>query len=99
MKRLMGRIDITILIGLFFSPWICTSGLAQSTAQISGVVKDQSGAVLPGVEVSATQTDTGLTRTVITNETGSYTMPNLPVGPYRLEGALPGFSTFVQTGI
>ena len=68
----------------------CSSAWAQGgTAQISGTVKDQTAAVLPGVEVSATQTDTGLSRTVISNETGFYAFPNLPVGPYRLEAALP----------
>jgi hypothetical protein len=76
-----------------------TSGWAQSVAQISGTVTDQSGAILPGVEVTVTQTDTGLARTVITSETGSYVLPNLPVGPYRLEAALPGFRTFAQSGI
>jgi len=72
---------------------------AQATAQISGTVRDQSGAVLPGVEVTATQTDTGIARNTITNETGSYVLSNLPLGPYKLEAALTGFRTFVQTGI
>lgn len=70
-----------------------------STAQVSGIVNDQTGAVLPGVEITVTQTETGITRTTITNETGSYVLPNLAVGPYRLEASLPGFRTFVQTGI
>src|SRR5262245_43294606 len=77
----------------------CAMLWAQATAQISGVVKDQSGAVLPGVEITAAQTDTGITRTALTNETGSYVLPNLPLGPYRLEAALAGFRTYVQTGI
>src|SRR2546428_5660700 len=72
---------------------------AQATAQISGTVKDQSGAVLPGVEVTATQADTGIRRATVTNETGSYVLPNLVTGPYKLEAALPGFRSFVQTGI
>ncbi len=72
---------------------------SQATAQISGTVRDQTGAVLPGVEVTTTQTETGITRTVVTNETGSYVLSNLALGPYRLEAALPGFRTFVQTGI
>src|SRR6266850_5455612 len=72
---------------------------AQSTAQINGTIKDQTGAVLPGVEVTATQTTTGFARSVVTDETGSYTLTSLPVGPYRLEAAVPGFRTFVQTGI
>jgi Carboxypeptidase regulatory-like domain len=72
---------------------------AQATAEISGTVRDQTGAVLPGVEVTARQTDTGVSRNTVSNETGSYVLSNLPVGPYRLEAALPGFRTFVQTGI
>jgi outer membrane receptor protein involved in Fe transport len=70
-----------------------------STAQLSGRITDESGAVLPGVTVTATQTDTGLTRSVVTNENGTYVLPNLPTGPYRLEAALQGFRTFAQTGI
>ncbi len=72
---------------------------AQSTAQVSGSVTDQSGAVLPGVEVTMTQTATGLNRSGVTNETGSYVLTSLPIGPYRLEASLPGFRTYVQTGI
>src|SRR6185503_10208817 len=89
---------MNVLIAILFV-FVCTTVWAQSTAQISGVVKDQSGAVLPGVEVTATQTDTGLARNTVTNETGSFVLPNLPVGPYRLEATLPGFRTYLQTGI
>src|SRR5213080_4149516 len=71
----------------------------QATAQISGTVRDQSGAVLPGVEVTATQTDTGIARNTITNETGLFVLSNLAIGPYKLEAALPGFRTYAQTGI
>src|SRR5437762_3602745 len=87
------------LCGFLFSCAAWTAVWAQSTAQLSGTVRDQSGAVLPGVEVKATQTATGLERSVLTNETGSYILPNLPVGPYKLEASLPGFRTFAQTGI
>ncbi|HYR44374.1 MAG TPA: carboxypeptidase-like regulatory domain-containing protein [Terriglobia bacterium] len=73
--------------------------LAQSTAQVTGTIKDQTGAVLPGVEVTVTQSDTGFKRSAVTNETGSYVLPSLPVGPYRLEAVLPGFRTYTQTGI
>ena len=53
-------------------------------------VTDTSGAVLPGVTVTATQTDTGSTRTVVTDGDGAYLMSNLPPGPYRLEVCAPG---------
>ena len=73
--------------------------LAQEVAQISGTVTDQSGAVVPGVEVTATQTDTGAKRTVITDASGLYVIPNLPLGSYRLEAMKMGFRAFVQTGV
>src|SRR6266481_1486400 len=88
-----------VLNVLLVSLLTCSVLWAQSTAQLTGTVKDQSGAVLPVVEVTATQTATGSSRSVVTDETGSYVLTNLPVGPYRLEAALPGFRTFVQTGI
>src|SRR5262249_31181963 len=80
---------------------VCATVWAQavSVAQITGTVKDSSGAMLPGVELKATQTETGYTRSVITDETGAYIISNLPVGPYRLEASLPGFTTHAQTGI
>ena len=70
-----------------------------STAQISGTVKDESGGVLPGADVTATQTETGVTRTVITDADGAYVLSNLPLGPYRLEVKLSGFRTYSRTGI
>ena len=70
-----------------------------STAQITGTVRDDSGGVLPGADVTAIQTATGVRRSVVTNESGSYVLSNLPIGPYRLEVALPGFRSFAQTGI
>src|SRR5256886_6520683 len=76
-----------------------TNGWAQATAEISGTARDQSGAVLPGVEIRVTQTETGGIRNSVTNETGSYVLPNLPIGPYKLEASLPGFRTYAQTGI
>src|SRR5687767_12312391 len=95
----MNRIVISVLTVVFGTVIGCANVWAQATAEISGTVKDQSGAVLPGVEVTATHTDTGIARTTVTNETGSYVLPNLTTGPYRLEASLPGFRTFVQTGI
>ena len=76
-----------------------TDARAQATAQINGTVADSSGGILPGATVTATQTDTGFRREALTDQTGSYTLTNLPVGPYRLEVVLAGFRTYVQTGI
>ncbi|HLH31074.1 MAG TPA: TonB-dependent receptor, partial [Terriglobia bacterium] len=86
-------------IALLVSVLGCASVWAQATAQISGTVRDSSGAVLPGADITATQTETGIARMTVSNETGSYVIPNLPLGPYKLEVGLPGFRTFVQEGI
>ena len=72
---------------------------AQATAELSGIVRDDSGAVLPGATVTVTQTDTAFTRTSVTDGDGHYLMPNLPIGPYGPEASLQGFRTYAQTGI
>src|SRR6188768_2053198 len=70
-----------------------------ATAELNGRVTDASGAVLPGVTVTATQTATGLVRSVVTDGNGGYVISNLPTGPYRLEMSLQGFKSHVQTGL
>ncbi len=99
MRKLPISLSARALMALTIVLCVCTTGWAQGTAQISGNVKDQTGAVLPGVEVKATQTGTGAQRTSVSDEMGSYVLPNLPIGPYMLEASLPGFRTYVQTGI
>src|SRR5437870_2729013 len=94
----MERIIIIVIAGLI-SVLPLRTAWAQATAQISGTARDQSGAVLPGVEVTATQTETGIVRNTVTNEAGLYVLSNLAIGPYRLEATLPGFRSFVQSGI
>jgi hypothetical protein len=95
----MKQIGLRLISGFVLSTLTCAAAWAQATAQIGGTVRDQSGAVLPGVEIMAVQTETGIARTAITTEIGSYLLSNLATGPYRLEASLPGFRTFVQTGI
>ena len=92
------RVVIVVLSALLFASDVV---LAQggSTAQISGTVKDESGGVLPGADVTATQTDTGVTRTVVSDAKGAYALSNLPLGPYRLEVKLSGFRSYSRTGI
>ena len=96
----MRRIDVFVLAGVLAFTLAGASAWAQATtAQINGTVKDQTGAVLPGVEITVTQTATGAKRTAVTNETGNYVLASLPLGPYMLEASLPGFKTYVQSGI
>src|SRR6266852_4085568 len=72
---------------------------AQATSQIQGTVQDSSGSAVPDATVKATQTSTGATRSVTSGADGVYALPNLPIGPYRLEVSKTGFTTYVQSGI
>jgi outer membrane receptor protein involved in Fe transport len=67
-----------------------------TSATISGTVKDQTNAVLPGVDVLVKNVDTGLTRSVVTDGNGYFTVPGLPPGSYETRAALPGFGTVVE---
>jgi hypothetical protein len=87
------------MLGSFAFALACGTAWAQGTAQISGSIKDQSGAVLPGVELTVTQTATGAKRSTVSNETGNYVLASLPIGPYMMEAGLPGFRTYLQSGI
>jgi hypothetical protein len=74
--------------------------LGQSTnGAISGTIEDPSKALIPGVTVTATNIDTGVPSTVLTNEAGAYNLPSLPPGRYRLTAALAGFQTETRTDI
>ncbi len=95
----MTRLFRVFCFGLLALALASGAALAQSTGELAGRVTDESGAVLPGVTVTATQTDTGFSRTVVTDGEGAWVMPNMPTGPYRLEVSLQGFRTYVQTGI
>jgi Carboxypeptidase regulatory-like domain len=77
----------------------CGAMLGQAVSQISGTTRDASGAVVPGVEVTAIQTGTGVKRTTVTSAAGDFVLPNLQIGPYRLEASKPGFQTYIQDGI
>ncbi len=72
---------------------------AQATAQISGTVLDSSGAAIAGAQVQITNTGTNATRATQSSADGTYSFPNLPIGPYKLEVSKEGFTTYVQSGI
>src|SRR5215467_4985800 len=72
---------------------------AVAVAQIAGVVSDPAGMVIAGAQVSVTDTEKGQVHTAVSDSTGSYTLPNLPVGPYRLEVKAQGFKNYVQSGL
>ena len=75
-------------------------GVAQvTTATIVGTVTDPGGAIVPGAQVIARNADTGLTRTVTSNDEGTYRLEFLPVGKYSVEVTFTGFKKALVSDI
>jgi outer membrane receptor protein involved in Fe transport len=87
----MSRSSISSVLVLVCLGAFASTAYAQN-AQISGVVKDSSGAVIPGVTITARNVDTGLTRVAVTETNGDYRVPSLPPGVYAVATELTGFS-------
>ena len=71
----------------------------QITGSIRGNVLDPSGAIVQAATITATQIETGLTRTAMTGRQGDYVLIELPIGHYQLEVKARGFQTYLQQGI
>ena len=85
----MRRLAILVALGLLFHPSL--SHAQTGTGRISGVIKDASGAVVPGVTVVATQEETGIHSQTVTTDAGLFVFASLPVGPYTVKAELQGF--------
>lgn len=72
---------------------------AQSTGTLRGTVTDPSGAAISNATVTATATNTGLSRSAASNDSGIFVFPNLPIGAYSLKIAAKGFATQERPGI
>ncbi len=94
--RLMARVGLLTLCLLATT---AAAVMAQATGQITGVVTDGSGAVLPGVTVEATNAGTGAVRTAVTGSDGLYTLPLLQPGVYTVRATLEGFRVGQQDGV
>jgi hypothetical protein len=89
-----------ILVSLLLSLCICGVLLGQSSfATIRGTVADGTGALIPGVSVTATNVETNVTAGGVSNETGTYSIPALLPGTYKVTAELPGFQTQTITDV
>jgi Carboxypeptidase regulatory-like domain/TonB dependent receptor-like, beta-barrel len=81
--------------------WLaCSASLAfAQNAQITGVVKDTSGGVVPGVTVTGKNAENGFTRVAVTEGNGEYRLPSLPPGRYAVTAELSGFNTETRADI
>jgi outer membrane receptor protein involved in Fe transport len=84
------------LLFLFLSSCFLFTGTMHAqevTGAIVGTVVDPSGAAIPGAKIKATDVDRGTTLTTTTNDTGSFNLPRVPVGHYKVTAEFKGFST------
>lgn len=72
---------------------------AQASATVSGLVTDTSGAVLPTAAIQAKNVGTGISLSTLADEQGRFRFPDLPIGEYEMQAALPGFQVLVRSGI
>src|SRR5438128_7984523 len=93
-KRTCPQLALLLLVFHFSG-----TGWGQVTASITGVVRDVSGAVVPGAAVTVRHVETGTTRTAQTDENGNYSVPSLPVGQYEVDVQKTAFKQQVRSGI
>jgi hypothetical protein len=98
MRFLLNRLVFASILALLFLGGNPAFGQGTS-ASLTGQVTDNSGAVVPGATVTATNTDTSLAQTASTNGEGIYLIAPLPPGHYKLTVETRGFERYVQTGI
>ena len=91
------RVSTAIIVA---SAIATSAAFAQSTAaSLSGTVRDEQSAVVPGASINLRSLDTGLGRQTVTDRTGNFHAVGLPPGRYELRIELPGFAPFVEPEI
>jgi hypothetical protein len=98
MRFSLNRLGFALILALVFLGGSVAFGQGTS-ASLTGQVTDNSGAVVPGATVTATNTDTSLAQTATTNGAGIYLIAPLPPGHYKLAVEARGFERYLQTGI
>ena len=84
---------------VFVAGWLFSSSAFAQTGSITGVVRDESNAVIPGANVTVTNVETGVSRSSVTDTGGRYRVPTLIPGQYEVRASVEGFETSVRTGI
>ncbi len=83
------------LFCLLVAPYV----LAQTTGEVRGTVKDPSGAVVVGAQITASMAGGGVDRRAVTDGKGEYDLPSVPVGTYAVRVQVQGFKTYVQDNV
>src|SRR6266851_2717285 len=82
----------TACLAIFMSALAAPAASQQQLGAFQGTITDQTHGVLPGVTVTVTNVDTGISRTTTTNEAGVYRVPSVDPGRYTVKAELQGFA-------
>ena len=87
------------MCSVLFVSWLIPALLMSQapTGGIRGTIQDESGAVIPGASITATHKTLGITRQALSDDTGTYLLPNLNAGEWEVKAELTSFQTQVQT--
>ena len=97
-ERMKHTSRILIVLVLVLSS-LTLSAQVLDRGDLTGIVRDESGAALSGTTITITQTQTGFSRIVVTDNSGRYRAPLLPVGSYVIKTNLPGFATVTSNEV
>jgi hypothetical protein len=90
---------IVVCLFVLSTVFACRPTLAQEDVVLGGTIEDQSGAVVPNVQVKITNVDTGVTRQATTNQSGYFTAPGIPPGNYSVHLEHEGFAAVEVSGL
>src|SRR4029079_12375123 len=96
-SAMLSNVRVFVVLSLVLSAMPATAQTVTGTVQ--GTVTDTSGGVMPGVTITLTQTETNAERVIVTNESGFYSAPFLPIGHYSVKAVLQGFGPVTRQGI
>ena len=88
-----------VFVGIFLALILSAPLAAQQRGSIGGRILDAEGLPLPGATITVTEQNTGFTRTVVTAETGAYSVPNLEPGVYSVTAEMSGFAAIKQSDL
>jgi len=93
------RVNLLVVVAVISYASIYSLDAQTTTAELRGTVLDPSSAPVPGAEVTATNVDTGFTRSASTNDSGNYVIADLPYGNFKITAVKEGFQQLVRTGV
>ena len=95
----MNRRKYSWLLPALMLLFACVGAMAQQNSEIIGTVTDQTGAAVPGANLTLKQNETGFVYNSVSNGTGGYSFPGLNVGTYTLKATAKGFEGYTATGL